>query len=206
MMYFGNFGPIDHPLLSVVDNVEIFGIWFKAYISEPSHYDLNYKKIIDKMEASAKDWSNRSLTVKGRITVMNTLIISLACHVTANTHCPNRVLSEIKRITLYVVWKGKKSKVAYESIIQAIKDRGLKLVDYEVCLKTQIGWIKRLNNHNNSFSSMYLCNLLGSQTSRLYSNQYAPNTCEGLTGMPSTENSGHCGDIFTTTNQPMRER
>ena len=50
---------------------------------------------------------------------------------------PKLVVLSIKRKIIEFIWNTKRPKVKYETLIKECKDGGIKLVDFETCLKTQ---------------------------------------------------------------------
>lgn len=96
------------------------------------------------MKSICAAWGNRMLSLKGRVTVFNSLPISLIHYVCANTFTPKRVLSEVKKIACDFLWAGKRNKVAYNIVIQQVKLGGLHLMDLERrIIASRLGWIKR---------------------------------------------------------------
>lgn len=57
----------------------------------------------------------------------------------ANTVTPPRVFTEVRKMACSYIWSDKKCKIAYCTLIQAIKDGGLRLVDLET--RTQLAWL-----------------------------------------------------------------
>lgn len=53
--------------------------------SPEDHFAWNFKAQLDKMRASCSSWNNRALLLKGKVTVYNTLMISLLQYVCANS-------------------------------------------------------------------------------------------------------------------------
>lgn len=87
------------------------------------------------MNACCKSWSNRALSLKGKVTVYNTLILSLLQCIVANSVTPLKVLVEVKKIACSFLWSGKTSRIAYSTVIQSIRDGGLRVMDLETRCK-----------------------------------------------------------------------
>lgn len=148
--------------IPVSQSTKILGIWFSKYRSEEQHYAWNYSPILDNMRKTCMTWSNRSLSLKGKITVFNTLTGSQIQYVCMNTVTPQKVLTEIRKIATLFLWNEKKSKIAYHSVIQDIPNGGLKLMDLPSRVRANhIGWIKRILRNPDCSSAEMLRNILG---------------------------------------------
>jgi len=132
--------------------------WSGKYVSslgitisgnEIEHYDLNYKQRLLNLKNLLNSWKGRKLSLKGKVTVVNTLAISSLIYVASVIHTPDIVVKEVKELIVNFMWDGKGKKIAYDVLIQNIQDGGLKLVDFESKVKTlKVSWIKRLTNSN----------------------------------------------------------
>lgn len=94
------------------------------------HYEWNYKEVLTKMRTICHSWQNRSLSLKGKIIVFNSLVVSLLHYVAANSDLPNRVLHELKKMVVHFLWNRGSSKVAYSTLVQPIEAGGLRLADF----------------------------------------------------------------------------
>lgn len=142
--------------IEVAEKVKILGIWHANNRTEQDHYDWNFRPILERMRTCCSTWNNRRLSLKGKVTVFNSLVFSLLQYVNANTYTPNQVLTEVKQMAGNFIWGGKRNKVAHSTIIQTVKDGGLKVAD--MLARTQVNhltWIRRIiNNQNSTAASM----------------------------------------------------
>lgn len=159
-------GPQTHPPsdignIKVVSKAKILGILFSKERSQQDHFVWNFGPQLDKMRACCRSWNNKTLSLKGKVTVYNSLIVSLLQYVCTNTVTRPRVTQEVKKIACSFVWSNKKNKVAYNSLIQAIPDGGLKLVDLPARIEVSLlGWIRRALQTPESSSAEMIKNLL----------------------------------------------
>ena len=102
---------------------------------ETDHYILNYKKRLKNMKNLLATWKCRKLSIKGKITVINTLVISPLLYLANVIHVPPQVITEVKGLITDFLWDGKPAKIAYNVMIQSIKNGGMNLVDFESKLK-----------------------------------------------------------------------
>jgi hypothetical protein len=117
---------------------------------EEDHYLLNFKKRLKNLENQLKSWKGRNLSLKGKITVINTLALPPLIYLASVIHVPDLVIKGVKDLLLNFLWDGKPSKIAYDVIIQQINCGGLKLVDFEEKIKAiKVGWITRLTDSSN---------------------------------------------------------
>ena len=125
------------------DPIETLGVTLSG--DEDDHYILNFKKRLKNMKNTLAMWKCRNLSLKGKVTVINTLAISPLLYLTNTIHVPPQVITEVKQIVVDFIWDGKPSKIAYNVLAQSIEDGGLKLVDFESKVKAaKIVFVKRL--------------------------------------------------------------
>jgi hypothetical protein len=107
--------------------------------------DENFKEKICKIENLAKQWCLRNLTLKGKVTVVNTLFISQLLYLGSCMYTPKWVLARYKEIVTKFIWNNKPPKVKYTTMIKQVEDGGLNLHDLECKIKSmKINWIKKL--------------------------------------------------------------
>ena len=115
---------------------------------EVDHYELNFRKRIFNMGNLLRSWKCRKLSLKGKVTVINSLAISPLLYLASCIHVPDRVTKEVKAIIVDFLWDGKPTKLAYNVMIQQIEKGGLKLVDFESKVKTlKAAWVQRMTNN-----------------------------------------------------------
>ena len=100
--------------------------------NETDHYILNYKQRQKYVKNLLSSWKCRYLSLKWKMTVINSLAISSLLYLVSVIHVPCWVIQEVKHITTDFIWNGKPPKIAYNVKIQNIKNGGLKLVDFKV--------------------------------------------------------------------------
>ena len=147
----GNFSPSRDKLFGLKwsqDPVHTLGVNLTG--KEEDHYNLNFRSKISKLKQLLNSWKCRKLSLKGKITVINTLAISKLVYLANTILTPEKVYKEVKEIILDFVWDGSTSKIAYSTLIQGIGKGGLKLVDLELKVKSlSITWVKRLTDESN---------------------------------------------------------
>lgn len=141
----GGFVPSKPDLLDLKwtqEPVETLGVIVTG--NENDHLELNFRPKIIKMKHLLSSWKCRKLSLKGKITVVNSLALSKLIYLCSIIHVPDKVYSEVKSIITDFIWDGKVAKIAYDTLIMGIDEGGLKLVDLKTKVKSlNASWIKR---------------------------------------------------------------
>ena len=103
--------------------------------NQEDHFILNFKKRLRNMKNLLSTWKCRSLSIKGKITVINTLAISPLLYLANVIYVPPQVITKVKDIIVDFLCDGKPPKIAYNVLIQSIKKGGVKLIDFESKIK-----------------------------------------------------------------------
>lgn len=149
----------------MVKRMKILGIWFDAEDSEQGSYENNFSPILDRIKSISGSWSNRTLSLKGKVTVINALMASLLQYPTAAIHTPPRVIKEYQKIVVQFLWKDKRPKVAYKTMILPTNRGGLKLMDLSSRVQVNLlQWIKRTINNPNSSAASTLKTIIGTDS------------------------------------------
>lgn len=150
------------PGLHAVQKIKILGLWFSASRSLMDHYLWNYKNNLEKIRGTCHSWFHRDLSLKGKISVINSLLFSLLQYVASNSELPKQVLFELKKIVVHFAWNKRKAKIAYDTLTQEVARGGLGLADFSLRSSVaKIGWVQRLVNNPLGFSSRFLASLVG---------------------------------------------
>lgn len=131
--------------IQVSDKVKILGIFFKSKMEEDEHYRWNFAPRLEQIKKVCGNWMNRNMSLKGKVTLINALMISVLQYPCACSYTPTRVLVEFKKVVTDFLWGGKRSKIAYNLIIQETDKGGLKMADLETRLQTiHLGLIRQI--------------------------------------------------------------
>lgn len=150
--------------IQVSDKVKILGMIFKPKMEDNEQYLLNFAPRVDKIRQVCGDWMNRNMSLKGKVTLISALLISILQYPCSATFTPIRVLTEFKKIVTDFLWGGKRSKIAYNLMIQDIEQGGLKLPDLETRLQAiHLGLIRRLWQEPDSTWAKILTQALGTE-------------------------------------------
>ena len=129
--------------------IQSLGIVFAT--NDNDHYILNYKKRIKSLNSLLQMWSQRRLSLKGKVTVINNLALPSLLYVVSVTHVPDRVVKEVNNILDNFMWNGGRPKIAKNVMIRKIEDGGLKLIDLESKIKAiRLSWVQKLLNNSDA--------------------------------------------------------
>ena len=120
----------------------------------------------------------RKLSLKGKVTIFESLAISKIVHLAIITKFPNTVIEELKQIQKTFSWDKKKVKTKQNTLRNDYKDGGLKSVDIEHKIASlKCSWVKHLYTENfhewKIFPSQYI-NKLSGKNFKFHSNLNVP--------------------------------
>ena len=123
------------------------GVWFTC--DNEISVKLNYNERIKSMQQTLHIWRARSLSWKGKITILKTLVIPQVIHLFSNIYTPMHILERIDTLFFYFLWGGKPPRVKKSTIINDYHEGGLKMPDiYSIHISQKVIWLKRLTNDN----------------------------------------------------------
>ena len=98
-------------------------------------------------------WRQRSLTLKGKVTIVNTVALSQLQYTASVLYVPPNVISSVNDMIFSFLWP-KKAHVKKLTVIANITQGGLKMPEFESKVKScKVMWIKRI------LSNKKLCSL-----------------------------------------------
>ena len=100
----------EKPLNWTADPINVLGITISNNIKEDAV--VNYQKVISRAKCVLKQWSGRSLSLFGKIQVVNTLIASLFVYQMAVLpKMPENLIVELELVLEKFIWNGHKPKI-----------------------------------------------------------------------------------------------
>jgi hypothetical protein len=130
------------------NSIKMLGIYINK--DEEQCIKDNFKERLDKIENIVKLWCLRKMTLKGKIIIVNTLLISQMLYVCSVLETPDWVILKFKNIIVNFIWNNKKPKVKYQCLISTINEGGLKLADLESKIKAlKLRWLKEILDVDN---------------------------------------------------------
>jgi hypothetical protein len=105
----------------------------------------NFQIAIDKCENLLNMSNIQKLTLKGKVLIVNTLILPQLLYVSSVMSPPPMIKKKLKDMITKFIWSDKPAKVKYSTMINSIEKGGLKLQDFECKLKSlKLKWIKAM--------------------------------------------------------------
>ena len=135
--------------------INVLGVWVGTDVKECLH--KNYEQMVEKTKNITVTWKDRSLSLFGKISIINTLIASLFVYkMTVLPNIPVQIIKEIEAEIEKFIWNGAKPKIPLRELQYAKAKGGLNLVNLqwrEWALK--ISWIKILSQNTNLAELVY---------------------------------------------------
>ena len=107
-------------------------------------------------------WRQRNLSLKGKVTVINSLAAALMVYPCTTLDTPENIIKETDKIFCDFLWNGKVNKIARNTVIKQIEQGGLKMTDMTSKIKSlKITWIKRAINNPTSSWKLIIDDMVG---------------------------------------------
>ena len=98
-------------------SIKVLGITVEAQREEM--LTKNYQTLIEKMKKVLNPWLARTLSLLGKVTIVNSLIMSQAVYKLLSINLPSeKILAKIKELVVRFIWNRKKAKIAYKTMIR----------------------------------------------------------------------------------------
>ena len=107
-----------------IGTIKLLGVHFKY--NEELAENLNFMETVNQVEKLLGVWTQRSLTLSGRIVSLKTSALSKIVYVASMVLVPENILNKSESIHKNFIWKGEKPKVRHSSIIADYTDGGQK--------------------------------------------------------------------------------
>ena len=127
------------------------------FISSGNNAELNLQHLLPKIDATLNSWINQGLTLMGRVLVVNSLVESMLVYrlsMLEDVECS--IIGDIQKIIVSFVWRNKKARISFETLIQPKDHGGLRLADVKAKHKALlIQWIKYVERDSFLSRAMY---------------------------------------------------
>lgn len=132
IMYIGNVNQIgcSMPFRVANDYIKILGIHIG--VKEKEARDETWNGVINKVKNTLNAWRPRRLKLKGKVVVINALILSKVVYAMTVVDMPEWVHKELNSIINNYIWDGKPARIAHKTLIGKYEEGGLKLVDLNI--------------------------------------------------------------------------
>ena len=119
--------------------------------NSPRGLDRNYTGILSKMRTVSKMWYYRSMTLTGKVLIVNTLMSSLFVYkMQILPVISDRFVAEVEEVILDFLWHGKRPKISLNTLKANTEDGGLGLIDIQTKHRALLcNWISDCKNYEN---------------------------------------------------------
>ena len=125
-----------------VQVVQILGVWFSATQNCNSK---NFQDREAKIKTTLDQWSQRDLTIKWKVTVAKSLLVSQLVYIMNASKIERKSLAVIQSLIMNFLWRGRPPKVARRTLSMTVERGGLNAPDLLIMDKaSRIAWIGRL--------------------------------------------------------------
>ena len=105
---------------------------------------INFDKKLTKIQNLLNLWRPRNLTIKGKITVIKSIVLPQILYLSANLGIPEHFVKKVDTLIFHFLWGANMDKVKRKTIIGRIEQGGLKMVDIQSMIEAQrTMWVKR---------------------------------------------------------------
>ena len=138
-----------------VRQLKILGIEFSASLNCE---DSNMQTITNRIQNTLNRWSQRDMTIKGRITIAKSLVVSQMIYVMSASLIKKKHLENIQSKIMKFLWRGRPPKVARDTMYQKIEAGGLEAPNTMTIYKAmRVSWIgKIVINQEMTFAKVLL--------------------------------------------------
>ena len=122
--------------------VKCLGIHMCADINTVVNFNLADK--LKRLKNLVQIWSARPLTLKGKITVINSVLLSILLYPCAVLYVPDWFINDVHCILIEFLWSGKKPKVKHSTMIADLEEGGLRCPDFKTKIAAiKFSWVQR---------------------------------------------------------------
>ncbi len=118
------------PFKITKEYTKILGVNIGVNVKEAR--DVTWTGILNKIKQVLQFWRLRDLRLKGRVVVVNSLLLTKCNYVMGAIDLPDWVLNAMREVVNTFLWGGKGVKISTKTLIADYKEGGLKLADLDV--------------------------------------------------------------------------
>lgn len=115
-------------------HIKILGVWVGMDSNKADI--LNWEGVLNGMGKRLRFWQARDLTLKGKVLIINSLMLSKVWYVLGVTPLPQVYYKRMKELVLKFLWGNGRAKIAYNTLLGDIKEGGLGLLDPFLRMRT----------------------------------------------------------------------
>ncbi|XP_059907736.1 uncharacterized protein LOC132457503 isoform X1 [Gadus macrocephalus] len=120
----------DIPLTVSKGMIKVLGV--NVGEDENEARDVTWTGVLNKVKQNLNLWKMRKMRLRGKVIVVNCLMMSRVNHVLSTLDLPLWVVKDLNGAVKIFLWDGKPAKIAHKALTNGDEDGGLKLIDVEV--------------------------------------------------------------------------
>ena len=126
-----------------VKKLKVLGVYFAN--DETRVHQENFENKLNQIEAIMSNWKRRSLTVKGKVIVVKSLLLPKLTHLfTALPAPPKKYIDKLKQKMFNFLWGGKVDRLRRSSMVKKYSEGGQAMIDIESYIAAlKITWVRR---------------------------------------------------------------
>ena len=113
----------------ISDYVEVLGLHIGK--DKKNCMSKNWDNKIDKCIKLMNTWKARSLSLKGKVLIANSLVISRIIYIMNLSIIPDVIVTKIKNAIVDFIWSGKRHRINYKVLISPVEMGGMGLLDID---------------------------------------------------------------------------
>ena len=131
-----------HGISKVSTRFKSLGIHFSNNLKDM--YELNLEEKYQKFKSIINLWSQRELSLKGKITVLKSLALSQLLYATSNLHVLDEFIDRIDKDIQNFVWNNKPPKIKTSTMSGNMSAGGMNMPSFRIMVQTQkVMWVKK---------------------------------------------------------------
>jgi len=138
----------------VIDSTRVLGIHIAT--DKATLLAVNFKDILDKVQARLNGWKKRKLSILGKINIIKCLGVSQIIYLLTMLPSPDpSLLKKLEQILFEFIWNGKNDRIKRSTLINDLDLGGINMININCLNKAlKISWVKRLATQAGTWCSL----------------------------------------------------
>ena len=123
--------------------LKVLGVVFSN--DEHEAYEENFENKLIQMQVIANSWKRRNITIRGRITLVKSLLLPKLTHILVSLPRPSgNFIKKLKTVMFHFIWGGKVDRLQRLSICKPYSQGGLAMVEIDTYIEAlKATWVRR---------------------------------------------------------------
>ncbi len=117
----------------------------------------NFEDKFAKFKSILNIWSQRDLTIKGKIAVVRSLAITQLLYSSSLLYVPDSFIDKVDKAIVNFVWSNKTPKIKSSTMVSEIANGGMKMPNFQYMIRSQkIMWVQRILSQDSKWKRLAL--------------------------------------------------